>query len=108
MRADETERFVEKKQEAFSMIRGFAVNADIGGGGFLGNVVGDLAANRHALIGNPSARLAAAAVAEGREELIDAAHPVGRKEAQRGAKEKSRLRSKILCAFCASLWPFRS
>ncbi len=91
--ADETEGFVEEEKKAVGVIERLAVDEDVGGRGFLGDVAGRFAAERDGTGGDPVAGFAAGAVAEAGEELVEAAHFGGRigwaQKGAGGAKRKA-------------------
>lgn len=94
--ADEAEGFVEEKQETVGVVERRAVDLDVGGRGFLRGIVGGLAVDGDAAVVDPVTGLAAAAVAEVGEELVETAHAwsvSGRKEVategRKVAKEKA-------------------
>jgi hypothetical protein len=72
--ADEAEGFMEEKNEAVGVVERFALDADIGGVGFLGRAVGGLAAHGDGTGVDPIAGFTAGAVTEVGEELVEAAH----------------------------------
>lgn len=74
VRTDEAERFVEQQEKAVGMIELFAIDAHIGGEGFVGRIADGDPAHRDGVLLEKIARLAAGAVAEIGEELVEAAH----------------------------------
>lgn len=72
--ADEAERFVEKKEQAVGMVEGGAVDEDLVGAGFGGRIADGRAADGDGVFFEEVAGLAAGAVAEVGEELVEAAH----------------------------------
>lgn len=89
VRADESERFVEEQEEPVGMIERFAIDADVGGVSFLGNVAGGFVADRDGAGGDPVAGFAAGAVAEAGEKLVEAAHERGTMGAKYGGGGKA-------------------
>lgn len=75
--ADESEGFVEEEKEAVGMVEGFAVDEDVGGEGFGGRIADGSAADGDGVFFEVVAGLAAGAVAEVGEELVEAAHGSG-------------------------------
>lgn len=71
------EGFVEHGEEAVGMVEGFAVDGDRGGVGFLIGAGGGDAVDVDAAFADPGGGFAAGAVAEGGEDLIEAAHGGG-------------------------------
>lgn len=71
------EGFVEHGEEAVGVVEGFAVDGDRGGVGFLIGAGGGDAIDVDAAFADPGGGFAASAVAEGGEDLIEAAHGGG-------------------------------
>jgi len=72
--ADETGRLVKQQQEPVGMVRRFTVDADFASGDALPGVACRVAADGHTTGAHPVAGLAAAAIAEVGEKLVEAAH----------------------------------
>ena len=72
--ADEAEGFVEDEKQAVGVVERFAVDEDVGGTGFGGRVADGGAADGDGVFFEVVAGLAAGAVAEVGEELVEAAH----------------------------------
>jgi hypothetical protein len=81
--ADEAEGFVEKKEQALGVVERFAVDEDVGGTGFGGRIANGGAADGDGVFLEVVTGLAAGAVAEVGEELVEAAHG-GKGEGMRG------------------------
>ena len=74
VRTDQPERLVQQEEQPLGMIGRLAVDPDIGRRGLLGNGGSRFAPHRNAPGVDPVARLAAGAVAEIGEQLIETAH----------------------------------
>jgi hypothetical protein len=82
--ANEAEGFVEKEEESVGVVEGFAVDEDVGGEGFGGGVADGRAADGDGVFFEVVAGLAAGAVTEVGEELVEAAHGGKRKGEEGG------------------------